>query len=169
MDAPGSIAWFAAKTRYGQEIGIRDRLLDKGVGFFIPTVIRKDYRGHKKEHPAINNLVFIHASKSLACALKTEEGLPVNYLFDHARHAMLTVPDKQMEDFQRVFQLSIEEGGLMDRPLALGDRVRVTKGALKDVEGNVLELQGRFYVVVSLCGCVFAKARVPRAWLEKIG
>ena len=114
----------------------------------------------------INNLVFLRATKERACALKTQDGLPVNYLFDYATHAMLTVPDKQMEDFQRVLGLSIREGGLMDQPLELGSHVRVSKGALRGVEGNVLELQGRFYVVVSLCGCVFARARVPRAWLE---
>ena len=56
----------------------------------------------------------------------------------------------------------------MDRPLALGDRVRVTKGPLRGVEGHVLEFQGRLYVVVGLMECLFAKARVPRSWLERI-
>ena len=33
---------------------------------------------------------------------------------------------------------------------------------------EVLELQGRLYVVVGLCGCIFARARVPRAYLERV-
>ena len=56
----------------------------------------------------------------------------------------------------------------IDKPLAVGERVRVIEGVLKGVEGNVLEIQGRFYVVVGLLNCLFARARVPRAWLEKI-
>lgn len=28
--------WFAARTRYGQEIGNRDRLQNKGVEYFHP-------------------------------------------------------------------------------------------------------------------------------------
>jgi len=81
---------------------------------------------------------------------------------------MMVVPDKQMEDFRRVFDLSLGEGGLVDETLELGEKVRVTKGALRGVEGYVVELLGRTYVVVSLIGCLWARARVPRAWLEKI-
>jgi transcription antitermination factor NusG len=73
-----------------------------------------------------------------------------------------------MEDFRRVMEASVEEGGLIDKPLAVGERVRVIEGVLKGVEGNVLEIQGRFYVVVGLLNCLFARARVPRAWLEKV-
>lgn len=161
------MAWFAARTRFGQEIGVRDRLLAIGVEHYIPTEQKRNYRGKMQEHPVINNLVFIHASRQTACELKTVRSLPVNYIFDYARHTMLTVPDKQMEDFRRVLEASITEGGLMDQPIALGERVRVTRGPLKDVEGRVLELQGKYYVVVGLFGVVFAKAKIPRAWLAR--
>jgi ribosomal protein L24 len=63
----------------------------------------------------------------------------------------------------------LEEGGMMDRPLSLGDRVKVVKGPLKGVEGHVIEFNGRYYVVVSLLDSLFAKARVPRSWIERIG
>ena len=94
-----------------------------------------------------------------------QRGLPL--LFNGAP-TMLTVPDKQMEDFMRVLNASLTEGGLVNEPLALGERVRVTRGPLKGVEGNVLELQGAYYVVVGLSSLVYAKARIPRAWLEKV-
>jgi len=32
----------------------------------------------------------------------------------------------------------------------------------------VIEFQGRYYVVVSLLDSLFARARVPKSWLEKI-
>jgi len=89
-------------------------------------------------------------------------------MFDCATHKMMVVPDKQMEDFMRVLDFSLEEGGLMDAPLTVGEKVRVTRGVLRGVEGYVLEIQGKTYVVVGLLNCVFARARVPRAWLEKI-
>ena len=41
-------------------------------------------------------------------------------------------------------------------------------GVLAGVEGFVLELRGRTYVVVQLLDSWFAKASVPRAWLEPI-
>ena len=87
---------------------------------------------------------------------------------DCTTHKLMYVSDKNMEDFRRVLEASIEEGGLVDKPLEIGEKVRVTQGVLKGVEGNVLELQGRIYVVVGLLNCIFARAKVPRAWLEKI-
>jgi len=32
----------------------------------------------------------------------------------------------------------------------------------------VLQFQGRYYVVVSLLDSLFAKASVPRSWIERI-
>ena len=164
-----NICWFAARTRHGQEIGVRNRLSSLGVEHFIPTETGRSTRGNRKiERPLINSMVFLRTTKNEACALANERALPVKYMFDCATRSMLVVPDKQMEDFRRVLDFSIENGGLEEVPLCLGDKVRVTKGVLAGVEGYVVEFQGKTYVVVSLCDCVFAKALVPRAWLEKI-
>ena len=163
------LSWYAARTRYGQELGLKARLSAMGVEHFIPVEKVRDSRGKMREKAVINNLVFIRSTKQKACEIKACDRLPLNYIFDYARHTMMQVPDKQMDDFMRVFEAAISEGGLMDVPLSLGERVRVTCGPLKGVEGNVLELHGRLYVVVGLCLLVFARAKVPRAWLERVG
>ena len=46
--------------------------------------------------------------------------------------------------------------------------MKVVKGPLKGVEGHILELLGKYYVVVGLSGFLWARAQIPRAWLEKI-
>ena len=164
-----NICWFAARTRHGQEIGVRNRLSMLGVEHFIPTEAGRSTRGNRKiEKPMINSLVFLRATKNEACALANERALPVKYMIDCATRTLLVVPDKQMEDFRRVLDFSLEEGGLVDEPLRLGDKVRVTKGVLTGVEGYVVELHGKTYVVVRLIESIFAKARIPRSWLEKI-
>ena len=161
--------WFAARTRCGAELSVAGRLDRLGVERFVPTERRRHTRGGASyERPLIPSLVFLRATKREACALANEESLPVRYLIDPATRSLLVVPDKQLEDFRRVLDLSTDEGGLMDRPLALGERVRVIKGILAGVEGFVLELRGRTYVVVRLLDSWFAKASVPRAWLEPI-
>ena len=142
---------------------MRNRLVREGVENFVP-VRTKDGR----EHPILNSLVFLRTTKSEALELANTGVIPVKYVIDCATRTLLVVPDKQMEDFQRVLDLSLEEGGMMDRPLSLGDRVKVVKGPLKGVEGHVIEFQGRYYVVVSLLESIFAKARVPKSWLEKV-
>ena len=163
MDAAVRISephWFAARTRYGQELKVRDRLAREGVEHFIP--VRADGR------PVVTNLVFLKATKAEALDLANTGVVPVKYVIDCATRTLLVVPEKQMEDFRRVLDLNLAEGGLMDQPLALGDRVKVVKGPLKGVEGRVIEFQGRYYVVVSLLDSLFARARVPKSWIEKM-
>ena len=160
--------WYVARTRHGAEIGVRNRLSALGVEHFVPTRKRKASRGRTAEEPLLTCLVFLKATRSQALDLIHFQGVKADYMFDCATHQMMVVPEKQMEDFIRVFQVSLEEGGLMDKPLSVGEKVRVTQGVLKGVEGYVLELQGKIYVVVSLLDSIFARARVPRAWLEKI-
>ena len=169
MEEADSLKWFVARTRHGSELGVRDRLLALGVENFVPTIRTRGWRGRHVEKPVINCLLFLRATQAEALDLIHTRGLKADYLFDHATRHLMVVPDKAMDDFRRVLDLSTDTGGLMDRPLEQGDRVRVAKGPLQGVEGHILEAQGRHYVVVSLLDSLFARASVPRAWLEIIG
>ena len=161
--------WFVAKTRHGAELGVRNRLTQLGVENFVPTRARRSSRGKGMvEEPILTSFVFLHATKTEALNLIHFYGLKANLVNDCTTRRLMFVSDKCMDDFRRVLDASIEEGGLIDKPLSVGEKVRVIQGVLKGVEGNVLELQGRIYVVVGLLNCLFARARVPRAWLEKI-
>ncbi len=159
--------WFVARTRHGSELSMRDRLSALGAEHFIPTIRTKGRRGNIVEKPVINCLLFINATQEEALALVHERGLKADYLFDCATRHLMIVPDKEMEDFRRVLDLSTVEGGLIDRPLEAGSMVRVVKGPLQGVRGRILSVQGRNYVVVSLLDMLFARASVPRAWLEE--
>lgn len=160
--------WFVARTRHGAELGARDRLAAWGIEHFVPTARSRGSRGRTIEKPVINCLLFVRATQPEALSLIHERGLRADYIFDCATRHLMVVPDKAMEDFRRVMDLSTDEGGLVDRPLQQGEKVRVAKGPLEGVEGRILELQGKHYVVVSLLDSLFARASVPRAWLETI-
>lgn len=163
------VQWFVAKTRYGQEVLVRDRLRCKGMEYFIPTQKRTNARGKTVEKPLLSSMVFMRVSRREALDLANKDFLPVHYMIDCATHTLLTVPDREMENFQRVLRESGSGGSLTERPLALGDGVKVTRGPLRGVEGYVLELLGKTYVVVELLGCLWAKAKVPRSWLVPTG
>ena len=160
--------WFAARTRCGAELSVAGRLDRLGVECFVPTQTRRRTRGGGVYKRAlIPSLVFLRTTKHRACSLANEEALPVRYLIDYTSRSLLVVPDKQLDDFRRVLDLSARiEGGDSYPFFFLGERVRVVKGVLAGVEGRVLEFRGRTYVVVELLGSWFAKASVPRAWLE---
>jgi transcription antitermination factor NusG len=165
------LRWFASRTRFGQELSIKRSLEQRGVEHFIPTkrtiVVRRG-KERPAEVPLIRNLVFLRATKKTALSLANEYSIPLHFIIDRVSKSLLVVPDKQMEDFMRVLDMSKDEGGLVDSPVVPGDKVRVTKGDLAGVEGNVLETRDSTYIVVTLFDFLQAKAHIPRAWLEKI-
>ena len=146
--------WYAARTRFGQELQVKRRLAGAGVEHFIPQ--------KENGRPAIPCLVFLRTNKTEALDLVNTSCVRMKYIIDCVTRTLLVVPDKQMEDFRRVFEQADE---VTSEPLALGDLVRVIRGPLKGVEGHVLQFQGKYYVVVGLLDSFFTKASVPRNWL----
>ncbi len=162
--------WFAARTRYGQELKIKTLLTNMGVEHFIPThEVIKISAGHKRKvtKPLISNLIFVHSTKADAFALVNYRGLPFKYIIDRQTHTLLLVPEKQMDDFMRVVNCPLDEAGISEETLEVGDNVRVAWGDLAGVEGRVAQVQNKTYIVVDLCGLLQAKAVVPQAWLVK--
>ncbi len=141
-----------------------------GVENFIPTVIgvrERNGRKYKTEKPVINNLVFLRDTKAHACEIANGI-IPVYYLIDKAKRTLLVVPDKQLEDFRRVMDLNPE--AILEEQLSLrpGNEVRVMKGPLAGVEGEILEMESHTYVIVSVGNYLQAKVEIPIAYLEKI-
>ena len=164
--------WFAARAGNCQEIKAKEKLQRFNVEHFVPTAVTLvERRGRKVrvEKSLIGNLVFIRATKEEACALVNYRGLPLHFIPDRCGGgSMLTVPDKQMEDFKRVFDRSVSEGSDPTLFFSAGDRIRVMKGELKGVEGQVIETEEGLYVAVSLPGLLQARARIPASFLQKI-
>ena len=56
--------WFAAHTRCGAELGVRERLDRLGTESFLPTELRSRTRGRSKyEKPLIPGMIFVRTTK----------------------------------------------------------------------------------------------------------
>ena len=159
------LCWFVLRMSHGRELRVRDRLTALGVENFIPTQKTRSATGRIVEKPLVNCLGFVRATKKDALDLIHFRGVQADYVLDHATHKLMVVPDREMDDFRRVFDLSLDEV-TTERPLALGESVVVTKGPLTGVQGRVVGEAGKWYVVVELLGMLYASARVPKSWLQ---
>lgn len=142
--------WYVATLRNCQFQKVSRILTDIGMEFYIPD--------------SFKTLLFIHTSKSRTLSLTNSGTLAVKYLIDHNTHSLLEVPEKQMRDFMRVMEYSPDAECLTLAPLMPGDRVKVMKGPLKGVEGNVVELSGDCFLTVSVCSLLCARVRIPRSY-----
>lgn len=79
------------------------------------------------------------------------------------------IPDKQMEDFMFLLDFSTDGVEVLNKDLKRGDRVRVIKGPLLGLEGELVRLKGHKRVVIRLDGVAsIATSYIPSSFLEKI-
>ena len=148
MDSGQHISWFALITRWGQWKKIPQRLHELGVGCFIP--------------PSYNTLVFLHTGKDRALNLVNAGEIKGRFLIDRQTHSILEVPEKQMEAFIRVTTECPYAVTSTDVPIQKGTRVKVIRGPLKDVEGEVVENPSGVSLVVRILSILSAKVSIPR-------
>ena len=78
------------------------------------------------------------------------------------------IPDRQMEKFKFMLDYSEEAVELCTTPLAVGEQVRVIKGPLAGLEGELVTVGGKSKVVVRLDMLGYAQVDIPVGFVEKI-
>lgn len=154
MENDNTLYWFAATIRNAQWKKVGRRLAELDIRYYIPQTF--------------NTLLFIHTTKATALSLVNSSTVSARYIIDHYTHTLLHVPQKQMEDFMRVMDLSPDAECMTQVPFRTGGRVRVIKGALNGVEGNIEELPEGLYLVVSVCSLLSAKVEIPKSYVIAI-
>ena len=148
MESQAHIAWFAVVTRWGQWKKISERLGALKVKHFIP--------------PTYNTLVFLRTEKSRALNLVNAGEVKGRFLVDHGTRSLLEIPDNQMDAFIRVVTECPEAVLTPETPIGKGARVRVVRGSLKGVEGEVVENPSGVSLVVRILSILSAKVSIPR-------
>lgn len=153
-------SWYALRATYSRELKVQSMLNEKGFRTFVPMMWRSqtaDGKQEKKLVPAVNNLVFVYAAKTDLDAFIRSFGdsRPVNYYWDRTTDAPLTVPSKAMEDFIKIAS-SMDEDLIylteISEKLKEGQKVTITDGPFKGVEGKIVRIRKNRRVMVELPG-----------------
>ena len=177
--------WFPMRITYGRDervLKLKEQLDNVGVENFLPLrsiyerKSQADYE--KKVLPSIHGLIFVHSTQEQLTDLKMtrSEFAPMHYMMNRfsqsADDHILTVPDRQMENFIQVASKQderiqyLEYTDFLAKP---GKRVRITDGDFKGAEGTIKRIKKRQCVVVQIEGvAAVAITFVPTAWLEPI-
>ena len=148
MAPKNHIAWFVVITRWGQWKKISERLTALGVRHFIPSTY--------------STLVFFRTEKQRAMDLVNAGEVKGRFLVDHSTHSILEVPEKQMETFIRVVTEYPDTPVSSEFPITKGTRVRVVRGPLKGIEGEVEETPNGVQLVVGIQWVICARITIPR-------
>ena len=177
--------WFPMRVTYQREMKVKAELDRLGLENFVPMrykVVERQNDGDTEVRrvlvPAINNLIFVRSTQERLSELKqTNEVLePLRYMMDRTaslEHAIMTVADREMENFMRVASRTDDSVMFLDNETVVGKegkRVEIMGGAFEGVTGVIRRVKRCKRVVVEIEGVAsVAIAYVPARMLKEIG
>ena len=124
-------------------------------------------RRKKVERVVIPMILFVRVSpeeRSLPLTLSSVS----RYMVLRGESTPAIIPDKQMEKFKFMLDYSKDAVELSTTPLAPGELVKVIKGPLTGLEGELVMVDGKSKVAIRLdiLGC--AQVDMPAGFVEKV-
>lgn len=163
--------WLVAYVQSCLEKKTAARLAAMGIECYLPVqseMRQWSDRRKKVDRLVIPMMIFVHVSAA-------ERPLPLTlqavsrYMVLRGASSPAVIPEEQMERFRFMLDYSAEAVEVCSAPLATGDAVKVIKGPLAGLEGELVMINGRSKVAVRLdmLGC--AHVDMPVGFVEKRG
>ena len=140
--------WFALQVRTRHEAGVADYLHGKGYEYFLPM-----YKGRRRWSDRIKEVNSPLFPGYLFCRFDPQNRLPilktpgVTQIVGY-NHVPIAVDEEEINAIR-----TLVASGLPNHPcpfLELGNRVRIEAGALRGLEGILLEVKGKRKLVLSI-------------------
>ena len=177
--------WFPMRVTYQREMKVKAELDRLGIENFVPMrykVVESQNDGdtelRRELVPAINNLIFVRSTQEQLSELKRSNEVlePLRYMMDRTasqEHAIMTVADREMENFMRVASRTDDSVMFLDNETVVGKegkRVEIMGGAFEGVTGVIRRVKRCKRVVVEIEGVAsVAIAYVSAEVLKEIG
>jgi transcription antitermination factor NusG len=140
--------WFALQVRARHEIGVAEYLKGKGYEWFLPL-----YKSKKRWSDRIKEVESPLFPGYLFCRLNPQNRLPilktpgVTQIVGY-NHVPIPVDEAEIHAIR-----TLVASGIPNQPcpfLEVGNRVRIESGALRGLEGVLMELKGKRRLVLSI-------------------
>ena len=146
--------WYVALVRMHHEKKVAERLDKMGIENFVESVL-------------LPMMVFVHVNPK-----ERKEVLGFStvsrYMVMRGESSPAVIPDEQMARFRFMLDYSEEAICMNSSPLARGEKVRVVKGPLTGLVGELVNVDGKSKIAVRLnmlgCACV----NMPIGYVEAI-
>ena len=161
--------WLVAYVQSCLEKRTARRLAAMGIECYLPIqseIHQWSDRRKRVDRLIIPMMIFVHVTPR-------ERALPLSlqavnrYMVLRGESAPAVIPDEQMAQFRFMLDYSQEAVEMCSAPLAPGDAVKVIKGPLAGLEGELVILNGKSKVAVRLDKLGYAHVDMPVGFVEK--
>ena len=162
--------WYVAYVRLFHERKTAEKLTAMGIECFVPIreeIHQWSQRKKKVQRVLIPQMIFIHATQKERMEALNLSSIS-HYMVLRGEHTPAIIHDKQMQQFMFMVDYSEETIEMYNSPLETGQAIKVIKGPLAGLEGELLEIEGKSKVMVrlDLLGC--AGVDMPVGYVEAI-
>ena len=167
---PEERKWYVAYVRLFHERKTAEKLAAMGIESFVPVreeIPQWSRRKKKVMRVLIPQMIFIHATPKERLEALTLASIS-HYMVLRGEHTPAVIPDRQMQQFMVMVDYSEESIEMYNSPLQPGQSIKVIKGPLAGMEGELMEIEGKSKVIVrlDLLGC--AGVDMPIGFVEAI-
>ena len=135
--------WVAALVQMRSEKSVGKKLHDMGIENFVPTqseIHQWSDRKKKVERVAIPMIVFIRAEEKIIKEL-TYHPFIHKLLTAPGERTPAIIPDVQIENLKFMLRQSESQVEIKERIFKTGDHIRIIRGPLKDLEGELCKVE----------------------------
>ncbi len=162
--------WLAAYVKMHHEKKVRDRLIAMGIENFLPVqeeVRQWSDRKKKVERVLIPMMIFVRVDTQEQRSIITHPSI-LRYLTLRGEHSPTEIPAEQMERFRFMLDHSDTAVSFSAGNLQPGEKVRVIKGPLSGLEGELITVEGTSRIAIRIRELGCAEVEISPAMVEKI-
>ena len=167
---PEERKWYVAYVRLFHERKTAEKLAAMGIESFVPVreeIHQWSQRKKKVMRVLIPQMIFIHATPKERLEALTLASIS-HYMVLRGEHTPAVIPDRQMQQFMFMVDYSEESIEMYNSPLQPGQSIKVIKGPLAGMEGELIEIEGKSKVIVRLDLLDCAGVDMPIGFVEAI-
>lgn len=158
MGRPRETYWFALKVFYRRRELVQKDFKKARYETFFPVTVEETYSKGRKSYvevPLVSSLLFVRCTADALKEYKREHNDLFMYYPEPGTKDPGRISDEEMENFRRVTSLpdpNVKFLGSDDPIYRTGQKVRVTEGIYKDVEGYIKRIDRNKRLLVCLTG-----------------
>ncbi len=162
------VYWYAVYTSSRAEKKVKERLEQAGIDCYLP--LRTEYRmwssrRKKVSVPLIPGYIFVHVGTEQFIEVLNIPGV-VSFLKEKGK--AVPIPDKQIEQLRFVECNAEEPVEISFEEIPVGSLIKVVRGKFAGFEGELIEVSGKYKIVIRLehLGC--ALMTISASCVEKV-
>lgn len=167
--------WYALKVFYNRVGPIKEAFKNARYDTYVPVTVVEEFGKSGLEYrqkPIVSSLIFVYCTEKFLKAFKNEHNDEFLYYSEPGSNTPARIPDREMKIFRKATELAgtgAEYLGSDTWKYCVGDKVRVTEGLYKGLEGHIKRIKHARKFIVSIEGvAVVAISGIHPRYLEKI-